>query len=905
MMLLSKLRKKVITLLVTLALPTLFFAQQPNTFSGIVTDSSNGDPVFCAIISVTGKGTLAKSDFDGLFAISGIKPGRYEFTIESPFYNTYKGFIQLIKGETLKVALQPRTTALSEIVVTARANRSSENALTVAARKAIIPMQVIGSRELSRKGISNAEGAVSQLAGVSKQEGVKNIFVRGLGDRYNSTILNGFPLPSEDPEYKNIALSLFPSDVIQNVSVTKMMSSRNSGDVGGATIAISSNELENDRSFSVESSVGFNSSSFQKGFLRQRGSNYLGISKATYPKTVDTYSFAEAINPRKESFLMDHDYGISGGKKFFVNNIPVSFFLLGKYDKGFSQTNELIRESIDNGTVFADMQGRKSTIDSHQVLYGNLATNGANMFLAYNLLLIHNTTEYVGDYIGFNADKYQGGYNESGKGAYRRQQTNENMLLTQQLISNTKFTNKLKVNLGVSYSYLLGKEPDRRLNHFIFMRNPASYGILGGEGTQQRFFSSLRQHDVSGKVEAIYSLKNSFEGDNSQIAVGYHIRYNHDNYLSNRFSFTRLRNAELFSLNDINLDAIYNIQSFEQGNFDINQFSDKYNTNRWVHAGFVDVVYSFTPAIIVNAGLRFDYANQKLSYEVNQLAPGESSINKYFCLPFLTLKASINDEVLRLGLSKTYTLPHTKECAPYEYVGNSFTSVGNANLKPSDNYNADLRWEHYFGPSEFVAITTFYKYIHQPILRIYEGNAAGYLTYKNLTEGDNKPGKAQVAGAEFELKKELIKLNQHSLRVGANASFIYSRLFLTAVGNKEDRYTQLEGASPFIANFDITYRASFNDNNSLQAAVVLNYFSDRIFTIGTAGFQNTIEKGVPTLNAVITATLAQNWQLKLKAMNLLNPSYTLVRKNYDGSNVVFLNKINKGQQFSLGVSYSF
>jgi len=47
---------------------------------------------------------------------------------------------------------------------------------------------------------------VAQVSGISKQEGVKNVFVRGLGDRYNATLLNGFPIPSEDPEYKNIAL---------------------------------------------------------------------------------------------------------------------------------------------------------------------------------------------------------------------------------------------------------------------------------------------------------------------------------------------------------------------------------------------------------------------------------------------------------------------------------------------------------------------------------------------------------------------------------------------------------------------------------------------------------------------------------------------------------------------------
>ena len=84
--------------------------------------------------------------------------------------------------------------------------------------------QAIGAEELSRKGVSNATAAVTKTTGVSKQEGVKNVFVRGLGDRYNSTSLNGLPLPSEDPRYKNIALSFFTTDIIKNINVNKTFS---------------------------------------------------------------------------------------------------------------------------------------------------------------------------------------------------------------------------------------------------------------------------------------------------------------------------------------------------------------------------------------------------------------------------------------------------------------------------------------------------------------------------------------------------------------------------------------------------------------------------------------------------------------------------------------------------------
>jgi len=109
----------------------------------------------------------------------------------------------------------------------------------------------MGARELSRKGISDALSAVANVSGVSRQEGVKNVFVRGLGDRYNATLLNGFPIPSEDPEYKNIALEFFGTDIIQNIDVNKVFSGKSSSDVGGAIININSKELIGDRALAL------------------------------------------------------------------------------------------------------------------------------------------------------------------------------------------------------------------------------------------------------------------------------------------------------------------------------------------------------------------------------------------------------------------------------------------------------------------------------------------------------------------------------------------------------------------------------------------------------------------------------------------------------------------------------
>ena len=99
--------------------------------------------------------------------------------------------------------------SLNEVIVKASTKKESVAALLTEQKKATEIKTAIGAEELSAKGISNAAGAVTKIAGVSKQEGSSNVYVRGLGDRYLNTTLNGLSLPSNDINKKNIDLNQY------------------------------------------------------------------------------------------------------------------------------------------------------------------------------------------------------------------------------------------------------------------------------------------------------------------------------------------------------------------------------------------------------------------------------------------------------------------------------------------------------------------------------------------------------------------------------------------------------------------------------------------------------------------------------------------------------------------------
>ena len=184
--------------------------------------------------------------------------------------------------------------------------------------------------------------------------------------------------------------------------------------------------------------------------------------------------------------------------------------------------------------------------------------------------------------------------------------------------------------------------------------------------------------------------------------------------------------------------------------------------------------------------------------------------------------------------------------------------------------------------------------------RTEEGGSGGYLSYKNISKS------ATVAGAELEVRKNLFAVSANNsankLTLGLNASYTYTDLVVDVL-NTSLRHTPLEGAAPFIGNFDISYNFQKNKRD-FTASVVLNYFSDRIFTIGTVGYRDIIEKGVPTLDFVASTKVNKQLSLKLKATNILNPAYQLSRKGIDeNSPSVILSDYKKGMNISVGVSY--
>src|SRR5690606_28891366 len=152
------------------------------------------------------KGTTigTTSDLNGRYSLD-INPGNYVVVLNFIGYTPIEVPISVKIGENkvLKQGLKPDNIALEAVTIEVVQSREKESALLMQQQKAVEIQQNIGAQELSRKGVGDVASAVAKTSGVSKQEGSNNVYVRGLGDRYNSTSINGLPIPSNDPEKKN------------------------------------------------------------------------------------------------------------------------------------------------------------------------------------------------------------------------------------------------------------------------------------------------------------------------------------------------------------------------------------------------------------------------------------------------------------------------------------------------------------------------------------------------------------------------------------------------------------------------------------------------------------------------------------------------------------------------------
>ena len=231
-------KKLLIASLIFAFAATTTYAQK-GFLRGKITDAQNGEALIGATISIPGTTVGAVADFDGNYSLP-LEAGSYSVKVQFVSYQvkTIEG-IEIKAGETtsLNIPLASDVASLSEVVVTAQLIRDSEAGLMSLQKKSATVLDGMSTEFFKKVGESNLTGAIKRVTGVSVQGG-KYVYVRGLGDRYTRTTLNGMSIPGLDPERNDVQIDLFPTSVLENVVVYKSFSPDLAGDFSGGTVNI-------------------------------------------------------------------------------------------------------------------------------------------------------------------------------------------------------------------------------------------------------------------------------------------------------------------------------------------------------------------------------------------------------------------------------------------------------------------------------------------------------------------------------------------------------------------------------------------------------------------------------------------------------------------------------------------
>ncbi|WP_438961536.1 carboxypeptidase-like regulatory domain-containing protein [Nonlabens sp.] len=899
---------------------TAITSAQNGTIAGTIIDKDyNDEPVAFASIQVKGTTKGAQSDMDGKFTIS-IAPGTHTLIVTFVGMQTVEMPVTVTAGNTtnVQVPMVAEAAALDDIIITVTKTRESAAALIEEKKKAVTIVQSIGAEELSQKGVSDAEGAVTKVSGVSKQQGVKNVFVRGLGDRYNSTSLNGLPLPSEDPEYKNIALDFFGTDLIESVDINKVFTSEIGADVAGANVNIDLKGLSGKKDLAVSVSTGANMQTLGEDFKGIDGEGYFGFSDAELPvNNLNVYSFDNNLAATNQNNLINLGLSLKGGKRFDIGDNYLNVYGLLTFDNGYRFIDGTIRNTGSTGRIFLDQDFEKYQYETSQIALGNLKYNFGKNNIEWISMYIHKNTQSFEDYNGINNPE------QDGDLVYvNRQQTNDNNLFVNQLLAHYEFSDRLELDIKASFNALRGSEPDRRNFEYLLRDGFFSPNIDSG-GNNQRYFSKIQENDYNANFNLKYDLNNNEEDDRlNYFTVGGDVRWTHHVFQATIFNHTF---DTRIAIDIDNPDTVFNQPNVNNGNFRLEtgrgsainpqSFNPFYYIgDKVLFAGQGNYVKGLTDKLLLNAGLRFENVSQEVEYDTNianSANEGLAEINENLFLPSLGFKYSMDDKnIFRLAGSQSYIMPRFKEIAPFRYDNPGGTATqGNRNLEISKVSNFDLAYEFYPAKGELVSLTGFYKVIDNPIARTEIPSGGNTLTYLNV--GDQ----ATVLGLEFELRKNIFEKElpaagydvsrSNKFALGLNASYIHSEQEQTnSLAQFTNATSQLQGAAPFLVNFDLNYNTYIN-KSSINTALVFNYFTERVYSVGTRGFENINEIGVPTLDFIGSIGLTENSKLSLKARNLLNPEYRLEREGSGGLGNVILSQYKRGIDISLGYSYQF
>lgn len=926
-----------------------FLGAAQTTISGIVIDGEFNEPLPFASVLVRETGSGTTTDFDGAFSID-VTSGAYTLVFSFVGYQTQE--ISNVDAATenveLTVTLEPATQGLEEVVVSVSATRNTEQSVLSYQKKAASLLDGISSQSFKKSGAGDIASAIKSVPGVSVQGG-KYVYVRGLGDRYTKSILNGVDIPGLDPDRNTIQMDLFPTSILSNVIVIKSSTAELPADFTGATVDIETKDVPNSKQQSISVSAEYNPDMhFNPNYLTYQGSStdFLGFDDGTRnlptkasilgssydprfgvtlenaTKITDlTKSFDPTLAGTRQSSGMNYSFGYAAANAYDVgtsgNRIGVLGALSYKNSTDYYDDvqNNILNTNQENKSIFAlepNRMQRGSIGSNNVILSGMLGVSFKTALSKYKLNLLHiqNGQSRAGDFrqetrfsdfIDFNKDNLE--YTERS--------------ITNVLLSGVHSSSDGDWKTTWKISPSISKNHDKDVRVTAFQDEEGVFSFK--ENTEpKRIWRTLDEVALVGKVD--FSKKYSLFDNNASLKFGAYTAYKQRDFsiaqisVSSRFSSP----ADWLRYNG-DPNKIFdpsNIWTFDaQNGTHINaqttilQEANIYDASQLNAAGYVSNEFRINERLRSIMGLRLEMFH--LYYTGSNSQQGvyfnnERIIDKLDLFPSVNLIYELTDNAnLRTAYYRTTARPSFKEASIAEIFDplSNIVFIGNVDIKPTYIDNIDLRYEYFGENAQMIAFSAFYKRFKDPIELGFVAASTSNFRPQNL-------GNATVYGVEVEFRKNLGFISGLDLfDIKVNASIIeafqkYSeaeRLLRTnglRTGETLSDGRSLQGQSPYLVNAAIDFNVP---ETNLQGSLGYNVQGKTLEVVGDGFYPDVFTLPFNSLNLNMIKGIGDKHTLTLKLNNLLNENRESVFESFGTSPVIFSNR-NIGRSISVGYS---
>ncbi len=823
-------------------------------------------------------------------------------------------------------------------------------------------VSVLSSEDIARTGEGDIAGALQRVTGLSVV-GNGFVFVRGLGDRYSSALLNGSPLPSPEPLRRVVPLDIFPTSVIASSLVQKSYSVNYPAEFGGGVINLTTPASPRESFFeigvgaSADTETSFNLgytyygsdtdwSGFDDGTRDFPSALRAAVVNGTFNQTsaAERRDFAASLVNSPTTVLQTNrnipanvSAELSAGTSFDVGGLRLGLVASAGYSNSWRTRDALQQTSLDPELAGTPQTSFQRVTTDNRIIVNGLLGVGAEFGehqIRWTNLYIRDTLKQGRLAAGFNRNVSDQDPDLPPSLLEQNTYWFERQLIDTQLVGEFRFGN-LGVDVRAAYANSQRESPyERDIGYFYLGDNdPTTVGVgdvddyINNLSSAGQFatiaFSDLNEDLYSGALDLAYRFEG---GVPLTVSAGY--AYTKTERTSSRFQFQYFRpdgalplgvaqERPDFLLSDFNVYT-YNIQLRDISGA---EGAAAYDADLRIHAGYAQGDIEIVDGLRLTAGVRYEDAVQTV-LPIGGNVQGTSLSNTYW-LPAATATWNIrNDMQLRLHASKTIARPQFRELAAqiYQDFESDREFTGNPFLVDSELLNFEARYEWYFNRNQRFTLAGFYKRIDNPIEA-----AAFFAGGGQLRTGFANAPQATLWGGEVEIQyhlpleslgdffatRRLILIGNYTYtqsEVSADDSLIIGPDLQPVQANLlfEDG-APLTGQSDHLANFQI----GIEDTDRLsQATFLISYASERVTNRGPIqGLlrqPDIIERPGWRVDFVLrqeARLFRSRIEFKFEARNLFGQDYEEFQEFE--ANRVDINSYRVGRSFSIGANIRF